>query len=94
MGPTLTLQRFKRAHLQNPAAAFNHLMFAILAFFMIQQQLVDLRPAMTSGPWVAQALHYQPRTPPPVFEPDQIYTEEALLEQYTSHSHGAGAPGG
>jgi len=56
-------------------------MFAILAFFMIQQQLVDLRPAMTSGPWVAQALHYQPRTPPPVLEPDQIYTEEAILEQ-------------
>lgn len=55
----------------------NHLMFATLTVFMIQQQLVSPSLRFTEGPWVAQALHVQPRTPPPTLEPEQVSGEEA-----------------
>lgn len=60
----------------DPVAAMHHLTFAVLAFFMIQQQLVGPSPALSSGPWVAQALHHHPRTPPPTLEPEQIQPED------------------
>lgn len=80
MVPVPFLRPLKRLRPPDPAVVFNHLMFATLTFFMIQQQLVDTRPAMASGTWVAQALHYQPRTPPPMLDAEQLYTEEAILE--------------
>ncbi len=80
MVPSLSLRRLKRSRPLDPAVVFNHLMFATLTFFMIQQQLVDTRPAMASGTWVAQALHYQPRTPPPMLDAEQLFTEESIWE--------------
>ena len=76
----LPMIRIKRSRPMEPAAVMNHLMFVTLAFFMIQQQLIAPSPAMSSGPWVAQALHYQPRTPPPMLDPEEIYTEEMAAE--------------
>lgn len=76
----LPLIRVKRSRPMEPAAVFNHLMFVTLAFFMIQQQLISPAPGMNSGPWVAKALHYQPRTPPPMLDGDQLYTEEVTVE--------------
>jgi hypothetical protein len=53
--------------------ALNTLAFAgILLWFVAQQNL--LAPsAIKYGPTdVAKAMHFQPRTPPPMFDPEQI----------------------
>lgn len=72
-----TLRQRSRKEATAPMRLLNHLMFATLALFMIQQQLVVPGPAMSSGPWVAQALHFQPRTPPPTLDPEQLSMEDA-----------------
>ncbi len=59
----------------NPLAMLNHLMFgAILTFFVVQHSM--LAPsAIKYGPVdVAKALNYQPRTPPPMLDADQLNT--------------------
>lgn len=71
-----------------PFGLLHHVMFACMAFFMIQQQLVTTGPALTGGPWVAQALHYQPRTPPPTLDPEQLNVEDAeWLDEHPVRMH-------
>jgi hypothetical protein len=56
---------------QNQLVWVNHLFFASLVvwFLALQGTLPPL--ALKYGPSdVAKALHYQPRTPPPVFDPE------------------------
>jgi hypothetical protein len=68
------------AHQALPFQAVNALVFmGILLWFVAQQNL--LAPsAIKYGPAdVAKAMHFQPRTPPPTFDPEQLDTgvEEA-----------------
>jgi len=65
----------------NPMAMMNHLMFAgLLTFFVVQHSM--LAPsAIKYGPVdVAKALNYQPRTPPPMLDADQLNVSIEELE--------------
>jgi hypothetical protein len=60
--------------------ALNTLMFAgIMLWFVAQQNLLAPSPLKYGPTDVAKALHYQPRTPPPMLDPEQLNTtgEEA-----------------
>lgn len=58
------------------AQVANHLFF-ITAFLFVAHQNA-LHPAETRAevPMIAQALHFQPRLPPPGFDPEQMSNEE------------------
>lgn len=58
-------------HLQ----ALNVLIFAGIMLWFVAQQNLLAPSAIKYGPTeVAKARHFQPRTPPPAFDPEQIDT--------------------
>lgn len=65
--------RDKRELLQSA----NHLFFMTGFMFMaIHQNVLHPEKAHVEVPMVAQALHFQPRMPPPGMDPEQINNEE------------------
>ncbi len=54
----------------------NHLFFMTALAFVAHQNILNTPAARAETPLVAQALHLQPRTPPPAFDPDQMSTGE------------------
>jgi len=56
---------------QNQMVWLNHMFFASLVVWFLALQGTLTHSALKYGPVdVAKALHYQPRTPPPVFDPE------------------------
>lgn len=57
----------------NPLATLNHLFFAgLLLLFVVQHSSLAPSPLRYGPPMVGQALQYQPRTPPPMLDPEQL----------------------
>jgi len=70
----------------NPADLLNHFFFAgILLWFVAQNGLLAPIPTKFANIDVAQALHYQPRLPPPMLDPEQL---DASIEEAEAHSFG------
>jgi hypothetical protein len=64
-----------RATQQHPITpqALNTLMLAgLMLWFVAQQNLLAPSPLKYGPTDVAKALHYQPRTPPPMLDPEQV----------------------
>ncbi len=58
----------------------NHLFFITAFLFVAHQNVLQARPAPAiEAPLIAQALNYQPRTPPPGMDVDQMSGEELDL---------------
>lgn len=70
----LQLKTLDRRELQKIA---NHAFFASAALmFVAQQAVLHSAPAPTEAAMIAQALNLQPRTPPPVYDLDQLSGNE------------------
>lgn len=69
----------------NPLVVMNHLFFgSLLLLFVIQHSAIVPSP-IKYGPAVAtHAMNYQPRTPPPMLDYEQLNTslEEAEVPQF------------
>ena len=70
--------------------ALNALFFAGTLWWFVAQQNLLAPMAIKYGPTdVAKALHYQPRLPPPMFDPEQIdpglEDAEAFWEEWHLH---------
>jgi hypothetical protein len=69
----------------NPLEVMNHLFFgSLLLMFVIQHSAIAPSPLKYGPSIVAQAQQYQPRTPPPMLDPEQLNTslEEAEVPQF------------
>lgn len=44
----------------------------VMLWFVAQQNLLEPSPVKYGPTDVAKAMHFQPRTPPPTFDPEQI----------------------
>lgn len=69
----------------NPIEVMNHLFFgSLLLMFVIQHSAIAPSPLKYGRAIVAQAQQYQPRTPPPMLDPEQIDAtfEEAEVQTY------------
>ena len=65
----------------NPQALANHVFFASLLFFFVMQQGLLAPSPIKYGPVdVAKALNYQPRTPPPMLDAEQLNTSIEEVE--------------
>lgn len=65
----------------NPLDVINHFFFAsLLTWFVVQHSALAPSPLKYGSTMVAQALHYQPRTPPPMLDPEQLDTSIAETE--------------
>lgn len=61
--------------LTNPLDFLNHFMFAgVLLWFVLQHSALNIAPIKYGPADVTKAFYYQPRTPPPVLDPEQIDT--------------------
>jgi hypothetical protein len=70
----------------NPLAVMNHLIFAsLMLWFVVQHSLLAPSPIRYGPVDVAKALHYQPRTPPPILDPEQM---NASIEEAEVHPYG------
>lgn len=58
------------------AQAANHLFFMTAFLFVAHQNVLHPDKPYAEVPMIAQALHFQPRTPPPGFDPDQVINED------------------
>jgi hypothetical protein len=68
--------------LTNPLDVLNHLFFAsLLLWFVVQHSALVPSPLKYGPTTVGQALQYQPRTPPPMLDPEQL---DASLEEAES----------
>jgi hypothetical protein len=70
----------------NPIEVMNHLFFgSLLLMFVIQHSAIAPSPLKYGRAIVAQAQQYQPRTPPPMLDPEQIDAtfEEAEVQTYS-----------
>jgi hypothetical protein len=73
--------------LPNTQAFLNHAFFAVLLGFFVLQQGAFAPTAIKYGPVdVAKALNYQPRTPPPMLDADQLNTSIDEFELTPYHS--------
>lgn len=69
----------------NPIETMNHLFFgSLLLMFVIQHSAIAPSPLKYGRAIVAQAQQYQPRTPPPMLDPEQVDAmfEEAEMQSY------------
>ena len=57
----------------------NHFFFATAVLFVIHQNALHPERASVEAPIVAQALQFQPQTPPPALDLDQLSNEEIDL---------------
>lgn len=57
----------------------NHFFLITAALFVIHQNVFRPAPPAAEVPVVAQAIQYQPHTPPPGFDPEQTSNEELDL---------------
>jgi hypothetical protein len=70
----------------NPLDVMNHFFFAsLLLWFVVQHSLLAPSPLKYGPALVAQALQYQPRTPPPMLDPEQLNTS---IEEAEAHPYG------
>jgi len=59
--------------LTNPLELTNHFFFAgLLLWFVLQHSALTPSPIKYGPTIVGQALQYQPRTPPPMLDPEQL----------------------
>lgn len=58
------------------AQVANHLFFITAFLFVAHQNTLHPAETRVEVPMIAQALNFQPRTPPPGFDPDQVMNEE------------------
>jgi hypothetical protein len=58
------------------AQVANHLFFITAFLFVAHQNSLHPAQMRVEAPMIAQALNFQPRTPPPGFDPDQVMNEE------------------
>ena len=61
----------------------NHGFLMIAMLFVLNMNLTEA-PRTPQAPMVAQALHLQPRTPPPVMDPDHI---DSVMEDLQVDTH-------
>ncbi|MCU0763167.1 MAG: hypothetical protein ACK40L_11295 [Hydrogenophaga sp.] len=74
------------AHPPIPSQALNTLMLAGTLLWFVAQHNLLAPSALRYGPTdVAKALHYQPRTPPPMFEPEQVDINAEDAEAHQAH---------
>jgi hypothetical protein len=69
----------------NPIEMMNHLFFgSLLLMFVIQHSAIAPSPLKYGRAIVAQAQQNQPRTPPPMLDPEQVDAmfEEAEMQSY------------
>jgi len=69
----------------NPIEVMNHLFFGgLLLLFVIQHSAIAPSPLKYGRAIVAQAQQYQPRTPPPMLDPEQVDAtfEEVEVQTY------------
>lgn len=65
----------------NPLDVMNHFFFAsLLLWFVVQHSLLAPSPLKYGPTMVAHAMNYQPRTPPPMLDPEQINTSIEEVE--------------
>ncbi|MDX5409358.1 MAG: hypothetical protein LPJ94_03935 [Thauera sp.] len=57
----------------------NHFFLLTAVLFVVYQNVMRPAPAVVEVPVVAQAIQYQPQTPPPGMDPDQLNNEEVDL---------------
>lgn len=57
----------------------NHFFLATAVLFVIHQNVFRPAPPAAEAPMIAQAIQYQPQTPPPGFDPEQTGNEELDL---------------
>lgn len=70
----------------NPIEMMNHLFFgSLLLMFVIQHSALAPSPLKYGRAIVAQAQQYQPRTPPPMLDPEQA---DAMFEETEIQSYG------
>jgi hypothetical protein len=72
--------------ISNPLEVMNHFFFAsLLLWFVVQHSLLSPSPIKYGPAMVTQAMNYQPRTPPPMLDPEQLNTS---LEEAEAHPFG------
>jgi len=72
--------------MSNPLDVMNHFFFAsLLLFFVVQAGLLAPSPLKYGQASVTHAMHYQPRTPPPMVDPEQLNTS---VEEAEAHPYG------
>jgi len=60
-------------NLTNPRELIHHFFFAsVLLWFVVQHSALTISPIKYGPTTVGQALQYQPRTPPPMLDPEQL----------------------
>ena len=57
----------------------NHFFLLTAVVFVVYQNVMRPAPAVVEVPVAAQAIQYQPQTPPPGIDPEQIGNEELDL---------------
>jgi hypothetical protein len=57
----------------------NHFFLLTAAMFVIHQNAIRPAPPLVEVPVIAQAVQYQPQTPPPGFDPEQMTQDEIDL---------------
>lgn len=57
----------------------NHFFLFSAALFVVYQNVLRPAPPVVEVPIVAQAIQYQPQTPPPGLDPEQLGNEELDL---------------
>lgn len=57
----------------------NHFFLATAVLFVIHQNVFRPAPPAAEVPVIAQAIQYQPQTPPPGFDPEQMGNEDLDL---------------
>lgn len=75
--PELKLLKLKSLDPKKRVRMLNHAFFASAGLLFVAQQFAfhgEARPAEVAI--VAQALHLQPRTPPPAYDADQLSVDE------------------
>jgi hypothetical protein len=72
----------------NPLEVMNHLFFgSLLLMFVIQHSAIVPSPLKYGSAIVAQAQQYQPRTPPPMLDPEQF---DSVFEEADVQPHAFG----
>lgn len=81
----LTLELAMRTSPHQPAAlqALNTLMFAGIMMWFVAQQNLFIPLTVKYGPTdVTKATHYQPSTPPPLLDPEQMSSSGEEFETF------------
>lgn len=72
----LKIEKLKRLSQRELMQLANHVFFITAFLFVAHQNTLHPEPVRTEVPMIAQALHFQPRTPPPAYDADQLTNDE------------------